>query len=313
MSTQKKYAGIDVSKHKLNIAIYPSNEEWETGNDDEGIAQIVKKMKQKKVELVVLEPTGGYERPLVLALHLATVRLALINPRQGRDFAKSLGRLAKTDRVDAMMLARFGEATKPEPREIPDKASLELEALVLRRRQLVSIKAAEKCRRSTSLSFIRPEIDEHIRLLEKQIKVLGKQIDERIKNNEEWKARSKILETVPGVGEVTSMTLVAELPELGHLDKKKIAALVGVAPMNCDSGKYRGKRRIWGGRASVRSALYMATFAAVRWNPVIRSYFESLMARGKLYKVAMVACMHKLLGILNAMVAHNKPWCPQLS
>ncbi len=156
MSTQKKYAGIDVSKHKLNIAIYPSNEEWETGNDDEGIAQIVKKMKQKKVELVVLEPTGGYERPLVLALHLATVRLALINPRQGRDFAKSLGRLAKTDRVDAMMLARFGEATKPEPREIPDKASLELEALVLRRRQLVSIKAAEKCRRSTSLSFIRP-------------------------------------------------------------------------------------------------------------------------------------------------------------
>ncbi len=313
MSTQKKYAGIDVSKHKLNIAIYPSNEEWETGNDDEGIAQIVKKMKQKKVELVVLEPTGGYERPLVLALHLATVRLALINPRQGRDFAKSLGRLAKTDRVDAMMLARFGEATKPEPREIPDKASLELEALVLRRRQLVSIKAAEKCRRSTSLSFIRPEIDEHIRLLEKQIKVLGKQIDERIKNNEEWKARSKILETVPGVGEVTSMTLVAELPELGHLDKKKIAALVGVAPMNCDSGKYRGKRRIWGGRASVRSALYMATFAAVRWNPVIRPYFESLMARGKLYKVAMVACMHKLLGILNAMVAHNKPWCPQLS
>jgi transposase len=313
MSTQKKYAGIDVSKHKLNIAIYPSNEEWETGNDDEGIAQIVKKMKQKKVELVVLEPTGGYERPLVLALHLATVRLALINPRQGRDFAKSLGRLAKTDRVDAMMLARFGEATKPEPREIPDKASLELEALVLRRRQLVSIKAAEKCRRSTSLSFIRLEIDEHIRLLEKQIKVLGKQIDERIKNNEEWKARSKILETVPGVGEVTSMTLVAELPELGHLDKKKIAALVGVAPMNCDSGKYRGKRRIWGGRASVRSALYMATFAAVRWNPVIRSYFESLMARGKLYKVAMVACMHKLLGILNAMVAHNKPWCPQLS
>ena len=313
MSTQKKYAGIDVSKHKLNIAIYPSNEEWETGNDDEGIAQIVKKMKQKKVELVVLEPTGGYERPLVLALHLATVRLALINPRQGRDFAKSLGRLAKTDRVDAMMLARFGEATKPEPREIPDKASLELEALVLRRRQLVSIKAAEKCRRSTSLSFIRPEIDEHIRLLEKQIKVLGKQIDERIKNNEEWKARSKILETVPRVGEVTSMTLVAELPELGHLDKKKIAALVGVAPMNCDSGKYRGKRRIWGGRASVRSALYMATFAAVRWNPVIRPYFESLMARGKLYKVAMVACMHKLLGILNAMVAHNKPWCPQLS
>lgn len=313
MSTQKKYAGIDVSKHKLNIAIYPSNEEWETGNDDEGIAQIVKKMKQKKVELVVLEPTGGYERPLVLALHLATVRLALINPRQGRDFAKSLGRLAKTDRVDAMMLARFGEATKPEPREIPDKASLELEALVLRRRQLVSIKAAEKCRRSTSLSFIRLEIDEHIRLLEKQIKVLGKQIDERIKNNEEWKARSKILETVPGVGEVTSMTLVAELPELGHLDKKKIAALVGVAPMNCDSGKYRGKRRIWGGRASVRSALYMATFAAVRWNPVIRSYFESLMARGKLYKVAMVACMHKLLGILNAMVAHNKPWFPQLS
>jgi transposase len=313
MSTQKKYAGIDVSKHKLNIAIYPSNEEWETGNDDEGIAQIVKKMKQKKVELVVLEPTGGYERPLVLALHLATVRLALINPRQGRDFAKSLGRLAKTDRVDAMMLARFGEATKPEPREIPDKASLELEALVLRRRQLVSIKAAEKCRRSTSLSFIRLEIDEHIRLLEKQIKVLGKQIDERIKNNEEWKARSKILETVPGVGEVTSMTLVAELPELGHLDKKKIAALVGVAPMNCDSGKYRGKRRIWGGRASVRSALYMATFAAVRWNPVIRPYFESLMARGKLYKVAMVACMHKLLGILNAMVAHNKPWCPQLS
>jgi len=313
MSTQKKYAGIDVSKHKLNIAIYPSNEEWETGNDDEGIAQIVKKMKQKKVELVVLEPTGGYERPLVLALHLATVRLALINPRQGRDFAKSLGRLAKTDRVDAMMLARFGEATKPEPREIPDKASLELEALVLRRRQLVSIKAAEKCRRSTSLSFIRLEIDEHIRLLEKQIKVLGKQIDERIKNNEEWKARSKILETVPGVGEVTSMTLVAELPELGHLDKKKIAALVGVAPMNCDSGKYRGKRRIWGGRASVRSALYMATFSAVRWNPVIRSYFESLMARGKLYKVAMVACMHKLLGILNAMVAHNKPWCPQLS
>jgi len=313
MSTQKKYAGIDVSKHKLNIAIYPSNEEWETGNDDEGIAQIVKKMKQKKVELVVLEPTGGYERPLVLGLHLATVRLALINPRQGRDFAKSLGRLAKTDRVDAMMLARFGEATKPEPREIPDKASLELEALVLRRRQLVSIKAAEKCRRSTSLSFIRLEIDEHIRLLEKQIKVLGKQIDERIKNNEEWKARSKILETVPGVGEVTSMTLVAELPELGHLDKKKIAALVGVAPMNCDSGKYRGKRRIWGGRASVRSALYMATFAAVRWNPVIRSYFESLMARGKLYKVAMVACMHKLLGILNAMVAHNKPWCPQLS
>jgi transposase len=313
MNTQKKYAGIDVSKHKLNMAIYPSNEEWETGNDDEGIAQIVKKMKQKKVELVVLEPTGGYERPLVLALHLATVRLALINPRQGRDFAKSLGRLAKTDRVDAMMLARFGEATKPEPREVPDKASLELEALVLRRRQLVSIKAAEKCRRSTSLSFIRLEIDEHICLLEKQIKVLGKQIDERIENNEEWKARSKILVTVPGVGEVTSMTLVAELPELGHLDKKKIATLVGVAPMNCDSGKYRGKRKIWGGRASVRSALYMATFSAVRWNPVIRSYFESLMARGKLYKVAMVACMHKLLGILNAMVAHNKPWCPQLS
>jgi transposase len=313
MSTQKIYAGIDVSKHTLNIAIYPSNEEWETGNDDEGIAQTVKKMKQKKVELVVLEPTGGYERPLVLALHLSKVRLALINPRQGRDFAKSLGRLAKTDRVDAMMLARFGEATKPEPREVPDQASLELEALVLRRRQLVSMKAAEKCRRSTSFSFIRLEIDEHIRLLEKQIEVLGKQIDERIKNNEKWKARSKILVTVPGVGEVTSMTLVAELPELGHLDKKKIAALVGVAPMNCDSGKYRGKRRIWGGRASVRSALYMATFAAVRWNPVIRSYFEALMARGKLFKVAMVACMHKMLGILNAMVAHNQPWCPQLS
>lgn len=313
MKKQAIYVGIDVSKRRLNIATYPSNEEWETSNDDEGIAEIVKKMKQRKVELVVLEPTGGYERPLVLALHLAKVRLALINPRMGRDFAKSLGRLAKTDRVDAMMLARYGEATKPEPRAMPDEASLELEALVLRRRQLVSIKAAEKCRRHTTLDFLKPEIEAHIRLLEGQIKALEALINKRIKANEEWTARRKLLETVPGVGDVTSSTLVAELPELGLLDKKQIAALVGVAPMNCDSGKYRGKRKIWGGRASVRSALYMAALVAMRCNPVIRKYYQSLMEKGKLFKVAMVACMHKLLGILNAMVANNKPWCAQMS
>ncbi len=313
MKKQAVYVGIDVSKRKLNLATFPSNEEWETSNDDEGIAEIVKKMKRKKVELVILEPTGGYERPLVLALHLAKVRLALINPRMARDFAKSLGRLAKTDRVDALILARYGEATKPEPRAMPDQASLELEALVLRRRQLVSIKAAEKCRRHTTLDFLQPEIEEHVRLLEGQIKALEALIDERIKGNEQWSARRKLLQTVPGVGDVTSSTLVAELPELGFLDKKQIAALVGVAPMNCDSGKYRGKRRIWGGRASVRSALYMATLVAMRCNPVIQKFYQSLMEKGKLFKVAMVACLHKMLGILNTMLAHNQPWCPQLS
>ncbi len=309
----KVYVGIDVSKDKVDVALRPGEETWTVTQDEASLEELVMTIKDIKPELVVLEATGGYETRVAAMIAVAGIPVSVVNPRQVRDFAKSTGKLAKTDRLDAQAIAHFAEAIKPEVRYLADEESREIAAMMSRRRQLVEMMVAEKNRLHTCHPNLTTEIKEHLEWMEQRLKALEEEIQKRIQKTDIWHKKDDLLRTVPGIGKVVSSTLLAELPELGKVNRKKIAALVGVAPLNRDSGKYKGRRGVWGGRAAVRSALYMATLSAIRFNPVIKTYYEKLLERGKLKSVALTACMHKLLTIINTMIAQSKPWSPIMS
>ncbi len=303
MDEAKRFVGIDVAKAQLDVAIGPNGQSFSVANDETGIGELLGRL--ELADLVIMEATGGLEVPVASALATAGIAVAVVNPRQVRDFARATGQLAKTDALDAQVLVRFGEAVKPQVRALRDAQAQALEALVNRRRQLVEMLTAEKNRRSNSPKVIHKSIDEHIRWLEKRLCGLDEELAGLVRETPIWRERDELLRSVPGVGKVLSTTLLAHLPELGALNRKQIAALAGLAPFNRDSGSLRGSRCIWGGRAQVRRVLYMAVVAAVRSNPVIKDFYAQLRARGKYPKSALTACMRKLLVILNAML-HNK-------
>jgi len=310
LGTEHVFIGIDVSKAHLDVAVRPKGDEWRVSNSDAGIEQMRSRLKGLRPSLIVLEATGGLEVPLVSALATDGLPVVIVNPRQVRDFAKSTGRLAKTDALDARVLAHFGEAVRPKPRPIPDEQSLQLSSLLSRRRQVSQMITAERNRLKTSGHPIRPRIQAHISWLEHELADIDSQLSVSIKESPIWRAKEQILRSMPGVGPVVSITLLAELPELGKLNRKEIAALVGVAPLNRDSGTLRGRRSVWGGRARVRATLYMAALVASRVNPIIKVYYQRLCAAGKPKKVALTACMRKLLLVLNSMIKHRTHWEP---
>jgi transposase len=313
MDRRGGFVGIDVAKLRLDVAVRPDGEVRTIGNDEKGWEQIGCWMVELQPELVVVEATGGYEANLLAVLLGKHLPVARVNPRQVRDFAKATGTLAKTDKLDAKVLAHFAEAVKPEPRPMPDEQLQALSELVARRRQLVEMLAAEKNRCHQACREVRERILSHVQWLERELEELDDELRTQIQENAEWRETDEILRSTPGVGRVLSMTLLTELPELGRLNRKKIATLVGVAPLNRDSGQMRGKRTVWGGRASVRAALYMAALSASRHNPVIRAFYERLRKAGKLPKVALTACMHKLLIILSAMIKNRTRWRPTIA
>lgn len=300
--------GIDVSKAQLDVEIRPSGEKQSFANDKVGNKALVKWLAKIAPTLIVLEATGGYERQVTRALVSADLPAVVVNPRQVRDFAKATGQLAKTDSIDAGVLAHFAEVIRPELRPLPDAVTLELRALTSRRRHLLEMIAAENNRLEMTSKAVRKSINAHVGYLEQALEHINQELDRAIEQNPIWKENEDLLRSAKGIGPVTSRTLLAELPELGTLDRKQIAALVGVAPFNRDSGSLKGRRSIWGGRAPVRGALYMATLVATRRNPVIRDFYNRLIAKGKLFKVALVACMRKLLTILNSMIKHKTRW-----
>lgn len=311
MAEQETFVGIDVSKDRLDIASCPTGGCWSVSNDDAGIATLVAHLEAHPPVLVVLEATGGYETLAASAMVAAGIPVAVVNPRQARDFAKSMGYLAKTDPIDARVLARFAQAIRPEPRGVPDEEMQLVRALMARRRQLTEMITAEQNRLKLSKEPVRGRIQKHIAYLEEEKAAVDKELAEHIRRTPAWREKDDLLQSVPGIGSTASCALIVELPELGHLNRKKIAALVGVAPLNRDSGRWRGTRGVWGGRAHVRSILYMATLTAVRYNPVIRAFYQRLLAEGKATKVALTACMRKLLTILNAMVRTHTRWSPR--
>lgn len=313
MSTTAIFVGVDVSKAQLDLAVRPSDESVTLPNDPRGIEEAVTRMRTLKPVLIVLEATGGLERPVVRALVAAAVPVIVVNPRQVRDFARATGQLAKTDRLDARVLARFAEVVRPALRLPLDPLTEELGALLARRRQLLEMLTAEKNRLHTAPKRVQKRITAHITWLTTELERVDTDLDEAIQQSPVWREQEDLLRSVPGIGPVLSRTLLAELPELGRLNRKQIAALVGVAPLNRDSGALRGRRTIWGGRASVRAALYMATLTATKWNPVIRAAYQRLRTAGKAPKVALVACMRKLLTILNAMMKHQCRWRPAVA
>jgi transposase len=313
-STKEIFVGIDVSKASLDIHVLPSGEAWTTENEADAIARLVSRLRSVPPTLITLEATGGLERRLLASLLAASLPAVAMNPRQVRDFAKGLGILAKTDAIDARILALFAEKARPEVRPLPDAQTQELEALMVRRRQVIDMLTAEKNRLGSAppSKRVARAIRKTIEYLERQLEDFDKDIDDAIRQSPAWRDKDEILQSVPGVGPVLSRTLLGHVPEFGTLRRQKMATLIGVAPLNCDSGKYRGQRHCWGGRTEVRNVLYMATLSAIRYNPVIRAFFERISPR-KLRKVAIVACMHKLLTILNAMVRSNSRWSPPLS
>jgi transposase len=308
MNPAQAYVGIDVAKERLDVAQRPTGEVWSVSNDPPAIGELVERLRRLQPTSVVLEATGGLETHLVAALVAAHLPVAVVNPRQVREFARATGRLAKTDTIDAQVLAQFAEAVRPSARPLPGEATRELSALVTRRRQLMEMLTAERNRLRTTSKRVRQNLESHIRWLECCLSDLDDELDRSVRSTPAWRERDEILRSSPGVGPVTSATLLADLPELGRLDRKEIASLVGVAPFNCDSGRFRGRRRVWGGRSQVRAALYMAALVASRRNPVIRAFYQRLLAAGKPKKVALTACMRKLLTILNAMARHHTPW-----
>jgi transposase len=308
LEVSRTFVGVDVSKGRLDVAVRPSGESASFSNDELGIKPLVNRLEEIQPTLIVLEATGGIERQLVRALVSAELPVVVVNPRQVRDFAKASGQLAKTDAIDAMVLARFAEAIRPTVRPLPDESLLELRALIARRRQLTEMIVAERNRLTAASKSVRKRINTHIRWLEAELGRADKDLDQSIRQSPIWKENEDLLRSVPGIGPVISRTLLAELPELGQLNRKQIAALVGIAPLNRDSGTLRGRRTIWGGRATVRAALYMAALVASRRNAVIRDFYKRLRNTGKAPKVALVACMRKLLTILNAMIKHRTCW-----
>ncbi len=308
MTANPIFVGIDVAKASLDVAVRPSDTSWSVANDERGIAEIVARMLELKPCLILLEATGGLELPVTAALINAGLAVAVVNPRQVRDFAKATGKLAKTDTIDARVLAHFADALRPTPRPMPDDLTQTLGALLTRRRQIVEMIAAEKNRLGVAPRPVAGRIRSHLSWLEEELAKLDEDLGNAIKESPAWREKDALLQSTPGVGPVLSTTLLAELPELGTLDRKQIAALVGVAPLNRDSGTMRGKRTVWGGRAQVRAVLYMSTLIAIRFNPVISKVYKRLIDAGKLKKVAIVACMHKLLIVLNAMIKHKTYW-----
>lgn len=306
-----EYVGVDVSKARLDVAVEGTGECWSVANDETGVGDLIVRLSRLALGRVVVEATGGQERLLVERLSDAGMPVALVNPKQVRHLARGLGRRAKTDRIDALVLARFGQVTQPRLYIRLSDQEEELAALVERRQQLVDDLTAEKNRLGTARPAARESLEAHIRWLEQEVESLRRQIEALLQQTADLKSKSVLLQSTPGVGLITSGTFLAALPELGRLNRKQAAALVGVAPFSHDSGSTRGLRYCSGGRASVRTALYMATLSAIRCNPLIRDFYTQLKNRGKPSKVALVACMRKLLTILNAMIRDNKPWMSQ--
>ncbi|MDM8000150.1 MAG: IS110 family transposase [Dehalococcoidia bacterium] len=311
MADEAISVGVDVAKGSLDVAISSSSEVRRFPNDEDGIGSAAGYIAAVGAVSIIVEATGGLEMRLVAALQSRSLPVAVVNPRQVRDFARATGVLAKTDAIDAKVLALFGDRIKPEIRRLPDKEAREMGQLLTRRRQLVEMLTAERNRLAQAGDDIRPGIELHIGWLEQALSDIDGDVENRIRRSPSWREKDSILRTVPGVGKVASSTLLIELPELGSLNRRKIAALAGVAPLNRDSGTMRGRRTVWGGRARLRSALYMAALVASRYNPVIASFYRHMMAAGKAKKVALVACMRKLLTILNSMIRTMTPWRPE--
>jgi len=305
---QMSFVGIDVSKLQLDIAVRPDNKKWSVINSEADITKLVETIKELSPQVIVIEATGGMEMPLVAALGQARLPVVVVNPRQVRDFAKAIGRLAKTDRIDSEILAHFGEAVKPEIRLLKDEDTLTLTALVTRRRQVIEMLTAEKNRLGISPKVVHKDIQKHIDWLDKRLEEINRNLEAAIRKSPAWREKDDLLRSVPGVGQVLSLSLITGLPELGTLSHRQIAALVGVAPLNRDSGLFRGKRTVWGGRAHLRAVLYMAALSASRVNPTISRFYRRLIEAGKKPKVALTACMRKLLCILNAIAKNQIPW-----
>ncbi len=310
------FVGIDVAKAELVIAIRPSGESWSVSNDDAGVRALVQLWAGTAPTLIVVEATGGYEMPCVAAFAAAELPVVVVNPRHVRDFAKATGQLAKTDRIDAGVLALFAERIRPPLRTVPDAAARELEALLTRRRQLVEMLQAERNRLAQLLGRGQPPVKKslkkHIAYLERELAIADTELGDAVRQSPVWRERDALLQSVPGVGPVVARTLLAELPELGRLNRRAIAKLVGIAPMTRDSGAWRGRRSIQGGRRSVRAAVYMAALVATRCNARIKAFYQRLLTAGKPKKLALVACMRKLLTILNTMLRARMPWNPML-
>ena len=307
------FVGVDVSKATLDVCVWPQAESWQVSNDEAGITGLLSRLTELEPVAVVMEATGGIEMPLAGALLAGGVPVHVVNPRQVRDFARAIGRLAKTDAIDAQVLAKFAEAVKPERRPLLDEATQGLKALVLRRRQLLDMQQAEKSRRRRADRSVRRSLEANIEWLQKLINELDDDLDSTVKSSPAWRETEQLLRSVPGVGPVLATTLMALLPELGQANRREAAALVGVAPMNWDSGAKRGRRSIRGGRADLRHVLYMSALAATRYNPALRLLYQRLVAKGKLKKVALVACMRKLLSILNAIIRTQRAWDPAMT
>lgn len=303
------FVGIDISKTRLDVATCgASTQAWSLDYEAQALGALAQRLSTLAPTLVVMEATGGLEVDVALALSALALPVVIINARQAREFGRATGKLAKTDKIDARMLAEFAQKMRPQVRPLPDAQQRALDALMLRRRQISEMITAEKNRRAQARPLIAREISEHILFLQQRLERIEDELREHVRHSEAWSLKDRLLQSVPGVGQVLSHTILAALPELGRLERRKIAALVGVAPFNRDSGQMRGRRAIWGGRADVRQVLYMATMSATRFNPVLRAHYNQLLGRGKLPKVALVACMRKLLTILNSMLQHSRPW-----
>ncbi len=310
MKGESPSVGIDVSKESLDVALHPGGRNWRANHTTAGMDILVEDLAGLEPTRVVVEATGGLEVSLAAALGAAGLPVVVVNPRQVRDFARATGRLAKTDKLDAQTLAQFGAAVQSPIRTLPEAERRELRALVTRRQQLLEMITAEKNRQRRTTSGIRSRIEVNIRWLQEQLKDLDRDQGDFLRSSPLWQEEAQLLQSVPGVGPVVAATLIARLPELGSLNRKEIAALVGVAPFNRDSGALRGKRKVWGGREPLRTALYMAALVATRYNPVLQDFYQRLCAAGKPKKVALTACIRKLLVMLNSMIKHRRPWTP---
>ena len=316
MANVTTWIGIDVSKATLDVAVRPTGDNWQVDHTPAGLSALADRVRALTPERIVLEATGGYEVVVAATLASSELPVVIVNPRQVRDFARATGQLAKTDRIDAQVLAHFAEVIRPETRQLPDATTRALSALVTRRRQLQEMLTAEQNRLMAAAvqnapEPLRDQLGEHIDWLRHQIQELDNDLSQQIHSSPVWREREELLRSIPGIGPIVSATLLSQLPELGQLDRKAIAKLVGVAPLNHDSGTFRGKRKIWGGRASVRAVLYMAALVATRFNPQIRAFYQRLLATGKPKKLALVACMRKLLLLCNAIIRSQTPWSPQ--
>ena len=309
MGEEPRFVGIDVSKTQLDVAVRPTGNRWVLPYDETGIEGLIPQIVDLGPALVLLEATGGLELPLVAALAAAALPVVVVNPRQVRDFARATGTLAKTDALDARVLAHFADAVRPDVRPLKDAETQVLNSLTARRHQVMTMLVSEKNRLGSAIGAVSPRIEAHIAWLEQELSDLDHELRQSLRRSPVWREQDDLLRTVPGVGEQVSLTLLANLPELGTLTSRQIAALVGVAPYNRDSGALRGKRAVWGGRSRVRAVLYMGALVASRHNPVIRDFYQRLLAAGKPKKVALVACMRKLLVVLNAMLKHGSSWC----